>query len=296
MHLLSLRSSVVFSLSAGVLCLLGLLVPARPAAAQTSAERNPVFTFDTPGIKQITLESCNQAGCTQVTHNVTVLDPRPVIDSALVGPLIIEAGRLVKLAGSGHGQPPLGYNWRVAPGSGQPLGASVAEAPGATAWWDTSGMAPGVYAVQLDLSNAAGPTASSLPALVTVLPPSGSDFYTVTPCRAYNSRTGNDGALASGAARLVDVAAAGCGIPAGAEAISANVTIVGPTGAGHLLLYPGNYPKPATSTLNFAAGQTRANDAILPLASDGTGMLAAEPFVLGGGSVHVLIDVNGYFL
>jgi hypothetical protein len=294
-HLSSLRSwsSVVFSLAAGGLSLLGV---ALPASAQTSTERNPVFTFSTPGIKQVTLESCNQAGCTQVTHNVTVLDPAPVIDSAAVGPLAIEAGRLVKLTGSGHGQPPLGYNWRVAQGTGIPLGASVTEAPGATAWWDTSGMAPGVYSVQLDLSNAVGPTASSVPALVTVLPAAGSDFYTVTPCRAYNSRTADDGALASGALRLIDVAAAGCGIPAGAEAISANVTVVGPTGTGHLLLYPGNYPKPATSTVNFAAGQTRANDAILPLASDGTGTLAAEPFVLGGGSVHVLLDVNGYFL
>lgn len=52
---------------------------------------------------------------------------------------------------------------------------------------------------------------------------------------------------------------------------------------------------PPTSTVNFAAGLTRANHAILPLSSDGAGSLAIRPFVAGGGAVQVIVDVDGYF-
>jgi len=46
------------------------------------------------------------------------------------------------------------------------------------------------------------------------------------------------------------------------------------------------------STINFSAGQTRANNAILPLALDGTGL----KFKGGStGSLHFILDVNGYF-
>lgn len=75
-----------------------------------------------------------------------------------------------------------------------------------------------------------------------------------------------------------------------------NVTVVQGTSTGHVRLGPGDCASlPATSTINFSAGQTRANNAILPLASDGSGGLAASAFVLGGGSVHLIVDVGGYF-
>jgi len=95
--------------------------------------------------------------------------------------------------------------------------------------------------------------------------------------------------------RVVQAAAGTCGIPPTAKAISANVTAVDATGTGNISLYPGNYPKPVTSTLHFTAGVSRANNAILPLASDGTGRLAAAATVSDSGTVNLLIDVNGYF-
>jgi hypothetical protein len=74
-----------------------------------------------------------------------------------------------------------------------------------------------------------------------------------------------------------------------------NLTVVGSTGSGHVTLWPADLAKPGASSINFSAGQIRANNAILPLSTDGIGDIAAESFILGGGTVHLLIDVNGYF-
>jgi hypothetical protein len=72
-----------------------------------------------------------------------------------------------------------------------------------------------------------------------------------------------------------------------------NVTITGATGAGHLILAPGGGALPTTSSINFSPGQTRANNAVTPLAADGT--LDLTPFITGNGAVHVILDVTGYF-
>jgi hypothetical protein len=51
---------------------------------------------------------------------------------------------------------------------------------------------------------------------------------------------------------------------------------------------------PTASTLNFAPGQTRANNAVLLLGNT-DGVLTGDAFVTGVGTVQLLIDVNGYF-
>jgi hypothetical protein len=47
-----------------------------------------------------------------------------------------------------------------------------------------------------------------------------------------------------------------------------------------------------TSSINYAAGQTRANNAVVSLGGDGA-LIAyvGQP----SGTTHVVIDVNGYF-
>jgi hypothetical protein len=57
-------------------------------------------------------------------------------------------------------------------------------------------------------------------------------------------------------------------------------------------LAPGNGLTQA-STINFNTGQTRANNAIVLLATDGTGGLAATNG--SNGTVHLILDVAGYF-
>ena len=152
-------------------------------------------------------------------------------------------------------------------------------------------MAPGTYMVNLTVQNTDG-TASSTPVPVAVAADAGMGFYTLAPCRILDTRA--TAPLASNA-RLVIAGAAACGVPPTARALAANVTVVGATSAGNLALYPGNYPRPPVSTLNFAAGQTRANNAVLGLASDASGTLAANAFMAGNGTVHLIVDVEGYF-
>lgn len=118
-------------------------------------------------------------------------------------------------------------------------------------------------------------------------------FFTVTPCRVFDSR--QSGALLSGQTRPLRVEAT-CGIPGHARAVSANVTVVSPAGGGYVALWPYNLAvPPATSVLNFNAGRTRANNAILGLSLVGSSNLAVRGAVAGNGSYDVIVDVNGYF-
>jgi hypothetical protein len=74
-----------------------------------------------------------------------------------------------------------------------------------------------------------------------------------------------------------------------------NVTMMQPTNAGHVRLFPGGIAAPLASTLNFATGQTRANNAVVGLSASASRTLAASAFVLGSGHVDLVIDVTGYF-
>lgn len=264
---------------------LPVALAAQPASS-TSA--SPQVTFSTPGEKQVTLQVCNGAECASITRTVVVLDPTPVITSATAALAVVEEGQLLGLAGAGRGKPPLAFTWEALLGA-----APVGSLAGPSGFLSTTGLAPGVYTLRLRLQNPVG-TALSAPIAVTVLPNKPLDFYTVTPCRVIDTRSSS--ALVSGAALLVDVVGSGCGVPAGARAIAANVTVIGPTGGGHLTLYPGNFPQPEVSTVNFSAGQVRANHAVLPLATDGTGRLAAGAVMAPTGAVHFILDVSGYFL
>ena len=71
-----------------------------------------------------------------------------------------------------------------------------------------------------------------------------------------------------------------------------NLTVVEPTGQGHLRLSPARTPRTLASTINYAAGQTRANNAIVTLS--GLGELAVF-CGQASGSVHFVLDVSGYF-
>jgi ELWxxDGT repeat protein len=114
------------------------------------------------------------------------------------------------------------------------------------------------------------------------------DFFTVTPCRLVDTRE-TGGALSPETPRRVQTAGP-CGIPATARAVAVNVTVTGATGAGHLLLYRDGIQPPATTVLNFTTGATRANNAIVEI---GQGGILARASLTG--TVHVIVDVTGYF-
>jgi hypothetical protein len=118
---------------------------------------------------------------------------------------------------------------------------------------------------------------------------------TVTPCRLLDTRNavGPLGGPSLGAGALRSFVATGaCNVPSGAVAISANVTAVNPAATGDLVVYPnGLASPPGTSTLSFRAGRTRANNAIVYLAPDGSFLVKNN----ASSSLDLLVDVNGYF-
>jgi hypothetical protein len=123
-----------------------------------------------------------------------------------------------------------------------------------------------------------------------VLP--GLDYYSLVPCRAFDTRQST--ALSSGVDRTFPVSGV-CGIPVTARAVSVNLTVVNGTGAGYVTVFPGDMEAPVASSVTFPTATTRSNNAILPLARNGAGTVAARALVGGSGTVHLVLDVNGYF-
>jgi hypothetical protein len=118
------------------------------------------------------------------------------------------------------------------------------------------------------------------------------DFYTLPPCRLIDTRTPANGpALQPGSLRMLQVTGA-CGIPVTAKAVMVNLTVTQANGGGYLTLAPTGLPAPATSSINFQPSQTRANNAMLSL-GDGTGAIQVK--TVSTGTVHLVLDVSGYF-
>jgi hypothetical protein len=128
-------------------------------------------------------------------------------------------------------------------------------------------------------------------------------FYTVTPCRLVDTRNpaGPLGGpiLTSGQVRNFPLLSSACGIPAGARALSVNITLVTPVTAGSVVTYPGDAPPLAINTASVGPAEVRASNTILLLALDGDGSANVLPTFAPNGSapgkVQFLIDVNGYF-
>jgi hypothetical protein len=98
-------------------------------------------------------------------------------------------------------------------------------------------------------------------------------------------------ALSANAFRTFPVANI-CQIPASARAVAINVGIVSATDIGDLRVYPAGDALPPTSTINFSAGNVRANNAIIAL---GTGGQIAVQCDMPSGSTNFFFDVFGYF-
>jgi hypothetical protein len=122
-------------------------------------------------------------------------------------------------------------------------------------------------------------------------------LFTVTPCRLLDTRGGGPGPLASGVDRLLDVdAVVACGVPSSARAVALNVTVTEGTGAGFLRAYAAGSPLPTASVINWSPAQTRANNLVVGLPDDSSAGLSFRAFVQpGNGTVHLIVDVVGYF-
>jgi len=75
-----------------------------------------------------------------------------------------------------------------------------------------------------------------------------------------------------------------------AKAIVLNVTVVGPKAKGFLTVWPSGVPRPITSSLNFASGQTVSNQVMVKVGDDGKIQFYSPA------ETHIIVDYAGYFI
>ena len=123
------------------------------------------------------------------------------------------------------------------------------------------------YTFKVTANNVAGPSDQSA-ASPGAMPLAGATYVTLTPNRLVDSRAGTRLGFAASLSNRVPVSFQVTGrsadpnlnVPTGAVAVTGNLTVVNQGSYGYLSLTP-NKPvgTPATSTLNFPKGDTRAN-------------------------------------
>ena len=120
----------------------------------------------------------------------------------------------------------------------------------------------------------------------------GSRFASLTPTRILDTRNGTGAAqspVASGATLALQVLGAG-GVPlTTVTAVTFNITVVNPTTAGYLTVFPGSSSQPKASNLNFVAGQTLPNLVTVKVGTDGK-----VDIYSASGTTDLLADVVGY--
>jgi hypothetical protein len=136
-------------------------------------------------------------------------------------------------------------------------------------------------------------------------PDTAGQLHVIDPVRVYDSRldaSNGRGPMTSGSSRLVSVAngidlttgvvSLTDVVPAGATAIAYNLTVVDTGGSGFLAVTAGSSTTFRASSINWSAsGQILANGQLAPL----DGERRVRIFAGGGGTAHVLVDVQGYY-
>ena len=120
----------------------------------------------------------------------------------------------------------------------------------------------------------------------------------VTPVRVLDTRPGPGqigllGKFTAKVARTWQVTGVG-GIPAGAVAVTGNVTVTQQEAVGFVAVTPTATNSPPSSTINIPLNDNRANNLTVPLSSTGT--LSATYGAATGKKTHLIFDVTGYFL
>jgi hypothetical protein len=163
--------------------------------------------------------------------------------------------------------------------------------------WNLRGV--GIWALGYDNGNGDGDLTNTIAAKweTTETP---STFHPLSPpVRMLDTRAGNGlpkAKLAANTPATFAITAqtrAGSLIPAGATAVTGNVTVVNSTKSWAVYLGPDPLAFPGTSTINFAAGQITGNG--LTVALSGTGTLSATYMSDGGNTTDLVFDVTGYF-
>ena len=136
----------------------------------------------------------------------------------------------------------------------------------------------------IDVYNSSG-TTDVLVDVVAYYAASGARFVPAAPRRLLDTRQGGT-PFGDGEQRVIRLDAS-----AGVVAGVLNLTATQPTAAGYLTAFPTAGARPATSNVNFAAGRTASNAALVGATNAQTAVVNA-----GGGRTHVLVDLFGLFV
>jgi len=124
----------------------------------------------------------------------------------------------------------------------------------------------------------------------------GASYVPLSPARILDSRGGTGGIpgfFYSDNARTFGVTGNG-GVPAGAVAVTGNLTVTAQTSPGYLFIGPNPTNNPTSSTLNFPKGDDRANGVTVAIGSGGALSVTYVAPTLGP-TAYVIFDVTGYF-
>lgn len=151
--------------------------------------------------------------------------------------------------------------------------------------------------VDVPLRNWTVPSAQSTKGLKVqsnALPSVPTTFVAITPCRLVDTRDPNGPyggpVIPTGGTRSFDLNSGPCpGIPANVISYSLNIAVVTPNAPGYLKIYPSGGTIPYVSTINYQTS-TLANAALVPAGTNGS----VDVYV--GAQVHVVLDINGYFI
>jgi len=156
----------------------------------------------------------------------------------------------------------------------------------------------GTYTIRATSFSAGVTGAYSLTLSLNTQTSSGLQYFPLpAPVRLLDTRSGQTACdtpgapLSAGVARTEAARIACTGIPATAQAVVGNATVVNTTGAGagFVTLYPSNATKPNVSNLNYVTGQIVPNAFTVGLGSDGAFEIYAQT------GVHFIVDVTGYY-
>ncbi len=122
-------------------------------------------------------------------------------------------------------------------------------------------------------------------------------YHPIAPCRVVDTTDPAMGgpALVADAVRTFQVQG-NCGVPVGAKAAVVRLKVSVPTSTGVMSAYPSNVSLPSNSTIQFDGGEPELSMGTIVALSTLANDLAVSPNKMtAGGTVHLLIDVFGYF-
>ena len=131
-------------------------------------------------------------------------------------------------------------------------------------------------------------------------------YFPVTPCRVFDTRSpsGPTSGNPLNNPGPHDFRIQGsCGVPNGAQAVTINAIVVTPSTGGDLRLYPVGAPLVDVATLAYPGGDPAlANGAIVPLGpvsmpgdKDFRTLIGMACSPAPCGTIHLIVDVTGYF-